>query len=54
MTLRIVTPPGIGLTLVVDVVGADEAGEVAFLEAVLPVAVAKTDTELKLLIVASR
>jgi hypothetical protein len=53
MTPRIVTS-GIGLTLVVDVVGAVEAGEVALLEAVLPVAAAKTDTELKLLIVPSR
>jgi len=40
------------LTLVVDVVGADEADGVA--EAVLPVVAAKTDIELKPLVVASR
>lgn len=47
--------PGIGLTLVVDVVGADGvADEVAFLEAELLVVVAKTDIGLKPLVVPSR
>ena len=49
---RIATLPGTELTLVVDVVGADEAD--AFPEAVLPVAAVKTDIELKPLVVASR
>jgi hypothetical protein len=38
----------------VDVVEADEADEAAFLEVVLPVAVAQADTEFTLLVVPSR
>lgn len=52
-TPKIATLPGTGLTFAVDVVeAADEAA--SFLEAVLPVAVAKTDVELRPLVVPSR